>query len=480
MRDSIRFLLGDQPRDLAHLSPTTTVLEYLRSHERLCGTKEGCAEGDCGACTVALGEPTPTGMRYRAVNSCLLFLPALDGKQLLTVEHLASSGTDGHPVQRALVGHHASQCGFCTPGFVMALFAMWHSGQAFGEADIADGIAGNLCRCTGYRPIVDAARDVLTGPRSDRFEREAAATGLLLREIAADEDLMLGASGTRYFAPCDIGMLGRLRAELPDAVIVAGGTDLGLRVTKGNEVLPAVISVERIESMRSVVQAGDTLQLGAAATYEAATPFLEALHPEFGPLLRRIGGQQVRARGTIGGNIANASPVGDMAPALLALDTRLLIRKAESDRTIDLSAFFLGYRTTALEPGEFIERIDIPSIPSGSLFRLFKVSKRFDQDIATVAAAFRLDIDDGHVRDARIAWGGMAAIPKRTRTAEQVLVGNGWDEAAVREAMEALDEDISPLSDFRASADYRRRVARNLLWKVWVEWNEGIGGAARK
>ncbi len=472
MRPEIRFLLGDRPVRLAGLSPTLTVLAWLREQARLAGTKEGCAEGDCGACTVVLGEPQggpgSGGMRYRAVNACLLFMPALDGRQLLTVEHLR--GADGalHPVQQAMVAHHGNQCGFCTPGFVMALFALYQGGGGVTRAAAAEALAGNLCRCTGYRPILDAAVASCAAPAEDRFTAAAGDTAAALRALDDGASLVLDAPGQRCFVPASLDELAALRLEHPGAVLLAGGTDLGLRVTKRHEVLETVISLEKVAALREVVWQGDTVRLGAGLTYAEALPTLAGLHPEFAALVRRIGAGQVRERGTLGGNLGNASPIGDTPPALLALGARLVLRRGGEQRELPLEQFFLGYRQTALAPGEFIEAILVPRPAPDAVVRIFKVAKRFDQDISTCCGAFQLRIVDGVVRQARLAWGGMAAVPCRSPNAEAALLGQPWGEAAVRAAMAALVDDLRPLSDFRGSAAYRLKLAQNLLLKLWL------------
>lgn len=456
-RDTIRFLLGDQPSEIRGVSPTTTVLEYLRTMAGLPGTKEGCAEGDCGACTVVLVEPGP---RYRAVNACILFIPSLDGKQLLTVEHLRRPDGALHPVQQAMVDRHASQCGFCTPGFVMSLFALNQTDAAPDRRAVDEALAGNLCRCTGYRPIADAAMNlppaVTVAP--DFASLDTAGT------------LTIEHAGQTYIAPRSTDELAEVLLQYPGATMVAGGTDVGLWVTKLHREFPVVVALDAVADLTAVNDNGETIQIGAGATYEDALDVLAARYPDLGLLIRRIGSRQVRNRGTIGGNIANASPIGDMPPALIALGATLVLRRGDARRTVPLDEFFTGYRKTAMVPGEFIERIDVPI--TTATFRCYKISKRFDQDISAVCAAFVVTVTDGIVRDIRIGYGGVGATPTRAPGAEAALLGQAWTEAIIRNAMTALDQDFSPISDMRASAWYRRTAARNLLMKLFLETSE--------
>jgi xanthine dehydrogenase small subunit len=464
MRDTIRFLLGDTPRTLDGVSPTTTVLDYLRTRENLVGTKEGCAEGDCGACTVVLAEPSATGLRHRAVNACILFVPALDGRQLLTVEHLRQPDGTLHPVQQAMVRHHASQCGFCTPGFVMSLFAMQQTDPAPDRQAVNEALAGNLCRCTGYRPIADAAQDL--GPLDPRT---AAATAARLCELDVAETLVLEQDGQRSISPQSADELAAVLLAHPDAVMVAGGTDVGLWVTKQHRRLPTVVTLDSVADLARIMTDGETIRLGAGVRYEDALGVLEEHWPDLGALIRRIGSRQIRNRGTIGGNIANGSPIGDMPPALIALGASLVLRRGVQRRSLPLEDFFTGYRRTALLAGEFIEWVEVPRPAPDAVFRTYKVSKRFDQDISAVCLGFGLTLRDGVVHDIRLAYGGMAATPVRARRTEQALIGLPWTEATVRAAMTHLAADFRPISDMRASAAYRATVAGNLLFRGFLE-----------
>ncbi len=476
MRESLRFLLGDRLVELDRCDPTLTVLDWLRLDRRMTGTKEGCAEGDCGACTVVVGRLDRGQLRYEAINACIRFLPTLDGCQLLTVEHL--KGADGalHPVQQAMVECHGSQCGFCTPGFVMSLMALRLNEAEPSLCRIEDALAGNLCRCTGYEPIIAAGRrmDEIAPREADRFLLEREAVAARLATLNDTETLSLQGDGGRFYAPATIEALAELVAAYPQATLVAGATDVGLWVTKAMKRLDPVISLGRIEALRAITDEGDHLRFGAMAGHIDVRTALAALSPQLDELMRRFGGEQVRNAGTIGGNIANGSPIGDLPPALIALDaTLVLARRSEADierRSIPLESFFIEYRKQDRRPGEFVEAVLVPKLADSVLFHASKVSKRFDEDISAVCGAFRLTLgSDGRVSEARLAYGGMAGIPKRAAAAEAALVGQRWNEAAVTAAVTALSRDFTPLDDMRASAHYRLTIAGNLLRRFQIE-----------
>lgn len=465
MVDCVRFVHQGQVITLSDVPPTRTVLDYLREDRGRRGTKEGCNEGDCGACTVVLGTADGAVIRYRAVNACILFVTALDGKELVTVEDLAAADGSLHPVQQAMVDHHGSQCGFCTPGFVMSLFALYHGEAAPDRTRIDTALAGNLCRCTGYRPIVQAARAMGNAP--DAYTARMAQTLNLLRSIQRSETLPHRTG--RAFAPASADQLADLLLAHPDATIVAGGTDVGLWVTKQFRDLGTIIHIAGIRDLAMITRADGFITIGATATVTDAAAVLAPLYPDLGDLFRRYGSEQVRNSATLGGNIANGSPIGDSMPALIALGARLVLRRGDVIREMPLEDFFLAYRRTALQKGEFVAAIRVPEPAPDRLFACYKLSKRFDQDISAVMAGFALTLTDGIITDARLAYGGMAGTPSRARMAEAALIGRPFDAAAAQAAANALAQDFQPLSDMRASAEYRLLTAGNLILKWQME-----------
>jgi len=462
MSDEVTFLLDGEVQAVGGIDPTTTVLDWLRQTKGRTGTKEGCAEGDCGACTVLVGSLDHDRIAWRSVNACILFLPMLHGKALLTVESL-SAGGEMHPVQKAMVEHHGSQCGFCTPGFVMSLYGRAVvAAEGTAGTDIKDVIAGNLCRCTGYGPILDAAQAVPVTRRDD------AALVARLREMPATP-LHLRHDGRQWFSPRRADELADLLLAHPEARLVAGATDVGLWVTKQHRDLREIIHVGAVEDLGFIEENEAGLTLGAAIRYEQAHQPLARLHPDLGELVRRIGALQVRNSGTVVGNIANGSPIGDMPPALIALGARIVLRRGGERRSLALEDYFLAYGRQDRRPDEFVESVFIPRPPVGQMIRIVKLSKRFDSDISAVCAAIALTIAGGKVTEARLAFGGMAGIPKRAAAAEAALRGAEWSQAACAAAAEALALDFTPLSDMRGSSAYRLTAAGNVLRRLWFE-----------
>ncbi len=469
MRDAITFLRRGKVVHLRPKSPTQTVLDYLRLDEKFTGTKEGCNEGDCGACTVAIGRVKGGTLIYEPVNACILLVGQLHGCELITVDDLASEHVL-HPVQQAMVKHHASQCGFCTPGFVMSLFTLYHSGLRPTRQQIVDHIAGNLCRCTGYRPIIDAAQDACTGKPLDQWARNEAATCGALQALNLDEDVMIPIQDGFIAIPASPHALTKLAQQHPDATIVSGATDVGLWVTKQLRVLPKIIHTFAVKELHDIAETSATLSIGAAATYGEAFETLGQLHPDVAEVLRRLGSRHVRASGTVGGNIANGSPIGDMPPLLIALGATLHLRLGDEARELPLEQFFVTYGKQDRAPGELVWRVEIPKLKANESFSAYKISKRFDQDISALLFALKVKRLGNRIIEARLAMGGMAATPKRAPKTEAALMAIALDnEATWHKAIASLDEDFKPISDMRASADYRIETAKNLLRKVLLE-----------
>ncbi len=441
----IAFLLNGTPVRVVGESPTRTLLDYLRDMRGLKGTKEGCNEGDCGACTVMVTDEGGS----RALNSCILFLPQLHGKAVRTVEGL--SGPDGslHPVQRAMIDHHGSQCGFCTPGFVVSMVVAHKDGAT----DHDDRLAGNLCRCTGYAPIIRAARAAEAAP----------VPGWMT------DDLRLLVKTPAPYAPASAGELADWYLAHPDATLVAGATDVGLWVTKGLMDLPEVAFLHACEDLQTIERRNGAFLVGAGVTIQRLRAVVADNHPTFAELLRRFASEQVRGAATIGGNIANGSPIGDAPPALIAMGARLHLRRGTARREIALEDFFIDYKKQDRSPGEFVEAVSFPdNVPD---LACYKLSKRFDQDISAVCGCFNITRKGSKIETARIAFGGMAGIPKRAAAVEAALTGRSWNIATISAALPAFARDFVPMSDMRASADYRLKAAENLLLRYFHECN---------
>ena len=469
----IQFLLNQELRSEHALDPNLTVLNYLREHVGKPGTKEGCASGDCGACTVVVGElhTDPQGVeqiRYRSLNSCLTFVSSLHGKQLISVEDLKHQG-QLHSVQQAMVECHGSQCGFCTPGFVMSLFALQKNSDAPDRQKAHEALAGNLCRCTGYRPILAAAEQACCNKPVDQFDSRQAETIARLKAIAPTQTGELNSGDKRCLVPLTVADLADLYDAYPQARLLAGGTDLALEVTQFHRELPVMIYVGHIEAMKRVDVTAESIEIGAATPLSDCYAALAQDYPDFGELLHRFASLQIRNQGTLGGNIGNASPIGDAPPLLIALGAQIVLRKGNTSRTLPIEDYFLDYKVTARQEAEFIEKIIVPRHQASQAFRAYKVSKRLDDDISAVCAAFNLVVEDGVVQSARIAFGGMAAIPKRAAACEAALQGSAWYPGVIERACAALAEDFTPLSDFRASKEYRLLTAQNLLRKFFLE-----------
>ena len=484
----IRFFYRGAVVEVSDAAPTRTVLDWLREDARCTGTKEGCNEGDCGACTVVIGETAAAcdahavrGLALKPVNACIQFLPTLDGKALFTVEDLKAIQADKlHPVQQALVTCHASQCGFCTPGFVMSLWSVYEHSRAGGSDDtarptrqqLADELSGNLCRCTGYRPIIDAGQHMFDLPP---VALDTAPVIAALRGLASDATFTYAGrrSADTFHAPTTLAALAALREAHPNAQLLAGSTDVGLWVNKQFRALGDIVFVGAVDEMKRIDERvgaqGPELHIGAGASLEAAWAALARRLPSLTDVWLRFGSKLIRHAGTMGGNLANGSPIGDCAPVLMALDAQLELRKGERVRRLPLHDFYLGYMTNRLEAGEFVQAVAVPLAAASRQVRAYKISKRFDCDISALCAGFSIALDGGVVTTVRLAYGGLAATVKRGALAEAATLGQPWTQATVNAAKAALAHDFAPLSDVRASAGYRLQVAQNLLQRLWLE-----------
>jgi xanthine dehydrogenase small subunit len=468
--DAIRFRLDDEQVSARGFAPTMTVLEYLRDVAHRTGTKEGCAEGDCGACTVVLGSLAGDGkpVEYRAINSCIRLLPTVDGHELITVESLVDRDGTLHPVQQAMVDCHASQCGFCTPGFVMSLFALYLESQAPTRSDVLQALAGNLCRCTGYRPIIDAGCAMGSYATPRHWSRAAAqSTDRRQALLPLRRDRALRLPG--FIAPRTTAELEAALAAEPHAVVLAGGTDVGLWVTKQLRDLPAIIYIGEVAELHRLQSDANGIYIGAAVSLTDAWRAIVAAYPALSELAERFGSPPVRNSGTLGGNIANGSPIGDAMPALMVLAAEIEVRSTAATRQIPLDQFYLGYQRKDLKPGEYLHSVHIPPPRPGLHLAGYKLAKRIDQDISAVCAAFAVEVQDGRVASARLAFGGMAAIPARARASETALIGQPWNAQGIEPAIAALASDFQPLSDMRASSAYRLEAAGNLLRRFFLE-----------
>jgi xanthine dehydrogenase small subunit len=479
----IRFFHRGQIVEVAHVAPTRTVLDWLREDAHCTGTKEGCNEGDCGACTVVVGElpehadgatRVVRGLALKTVDACMQFLPTVHGKALYTIEDLKQHGGALHPVQQAMVECHGSQCGFCTPGFVMSLWSAYlqhrDAGTTPTRQQLADELSGNLCRCTGYRPILDAGQRMFELPP---VPLDTAPAIDALRSLARGDRIHAAApGGPAFHAPATLDALADILVRKPGARLLAGGTDVAVWVNKQLRELGDVVYLGDIDELKCIDERDGELVIGAGVSLQAAWRTLAERLPGLTDMWLRFASPPIRHAGTLGGNIANGSPIGDGAPVLMALDAELLLRRGARVRRLPLADFYVDYMKSRLEPGELVQAMVVPLAASARTVRAYKIAKRYDSDISAVALACALERHGSVVTAVRLAFGGMAAVVKRAAAAEAAIAGRPWTEATVQAAQQALAADFAPITDMRATAAYRLRVAQNLLWRCWLETRE--------
>ena len=463
----IKFIFENKIQEIQNPDPNETILNYVRLKLKKTGTKEGCAEGGCGACTVVLGELKKNNISYKAINSCIAFVPSLEGKQLLIVEDLVSKNGSLHPVQKAMIKYHGSQCGFCTPGFVMSLFAMFKNHSSYEDKVIQDSIAGNLCRCTGYRPIIDAAKSLNNQSKSDQFKKIQKIIIFLLKKIKF-KNIFINNFNKKYFAPTNIIELKKIIKKNPNAKLLSGGTDLSLVVTKQKKDIDNIIYLNSIDELNYIKENNKYIEIGGTTPLIKFEFFIKKYYPDFNSILKRYGSVQIRNVATIAGNIATASPIGDTLPLLLSLDASIVLQDIKKKIILHMKNFFVSYRKTKLKKGQFISAIKIP-IFKKNIFKAYKISKRIDDDISSVCGSFNLKIVNKKIKNIRIAYGGMAPIPKRAINCEKILLNSNFSESIIIKAKKILEKDFKPIDDIRASRNYRMEVAKNLLAKCFLE-----------
>ncbi|CAN7412020.1 xanthine dehydrogenase small subunit [Devosia sp. LjRoot3] len=470
--NAIRFLLNGEEISLTDVAPDLTLLDWLRLERRLRGSKEGCAEGDCGACTVLVGRLFGDEIIYDSVTACIRFVGSLHGTHVVTIEHLRGENGALHPVQQAMVDHHGSQCGFCTPGFVMSLYGLWMRNPSPTRPAIEKALQGNLCRCTGYAPIIRAGGSMGTygQPQGDVLWAERIAVKEKIKAFNDGRRVVIGDGDKQIIVPANLDDFAAVYEANPNARIVAGSTDVGLWVTKFMRNIGPAIFIGHLQELKRIAENASEVRFYAGVSYSEALPVIQANFPQLGELWNRIAGEQIRNMGTIGGNIANGSPIGDTPPPFIALGAKLHLRRGEHRREIKLEDYFVAYGKQDRQPGEFVESVTLPLLPAGEKFATYKISKRREEDISALCGAFRVFVNDaGVVGMARIAFGGMAATPKRAKAVEAALVGKPWTMETVEAALPAFAGDYQPISDMRASAKYRLLTAQNLLKRFFLE-----------
>ena len=465
--NTIQFIYNNQICSIENPDPNKTVLDYVRNDLKKNGTKEGCAEGGCGACTVVLGELNNSKLVYKSINSCISFLPSINGKHLILVEDLMSKKNELHPIQEAMVKFHGSQCGFCTPGFIMSLFAMYKNFKKFDDEIIEETLSGNLCRCTGYRPIIDAAKSLNNKRDNDHFKKDQIKIISLLKKINNNE-VEIFYKNKKYFSPKSLNNLKKIIKKNPHSYFLSGGTDLSLEVTKLRGEIKSIISLNSVKELKFVKKNKNYIEVGAGVSLYDFQNIIKSYYLDFYNILKRYGSVQIRNVGTVSGNIVTASPIGDTLPLLLSLDAVIKIQTKDTLKIIPLDQFFISYRKTKLKKGDFVYSVKIP-INKKNYFKAYKISKRFDDDISTVCASFNLLIKKNKIVKAKIAYGGMSEIPKRATSIEKILDNSIFSKELFLKAQNLIKDDFSPIDDMRASRNYRIEIAKNLLMKFFYE-----------
>ena len=465
--DTIQFVYNNKFYKIKNPDPNQTILDFIRSDLKKTGTKEGCAEGGCGACTIVIGELKNKKLIYKSINSCISFLPIINGKHLILIENLSPGSNKLHPVQEAMVKFHGSQCGFCTPGFVMSMFAMYKNFSKFSDETIDETLSGNLCRCTGYRPIIDAAKSLNFRKTNDDFKKNEKKIINMLNKIQG-RDIEITYKSKKYFAPKSLTNLKRILKNNSNIKFLSGGTDLSLEVTKKRGEIKKIISLNSIKELHFIKKTRKFIEVGSGVSLYEFQNVIKSYYPDFYNILKRYGSVQIRNVGTLAGNIATASPIGDSLPLLLSLDSKIKIQTLKSIKTIPLTDFFLSYRKTKLKKGEFLYSVEIP-INKQNHFKAYKISRRFDDDISSVCASFNFLIKKNIILKANIAYGGMSAIPKRATIIEKALTNSVFSEDTFSKVKNLIDADFSPIDDMRASKNYRADVAKNLMMKFFYE-----------
>ena len=462
----VKFVYKNKILEIKNPDTNETILNYVRTKLKKTGTKEGWAEGGCGACTIVIGELEKNNIKYKAINSCIAFLPSLEGKQLILVEDLIFKN-ELHPVQKAMVNYHGSQCGFCTPGFVMSLFAMYKNFSSYKDEIIKDSIQGNLCRCTGYRPIVEAAKSLNKDSKRDFFAKDKKNTLKLLKKIK-NRSIKIINDNKKYFAPKFTNELKKILRSEPNSKLISGGTDVSLIVTKERKDLDSLIYLNSIDELNYIKENNRFIEVGASTPLIKFELFIKKYFPDFSEVLKRYGSVQIRNVCTIAGNIATASPIGDTLPMLLALDSQIIVKGKNKTQILPINGFFTNYRKTKLKKGQFIHSIRIPFLKQ-NIFKAYKISKRIDDDISSVCASFNIEINKDKIKKIRIAYGGMSSTPKRAFNCEKELVNSNLSYKTISKAKKLLEKDFKPITDTRATQRYRMEVAKNLLEKCFSE-----------